>query len=41
MRQKFKQAGLHITYVDGSRYMGAYLGQRGNLGEWVWPKVES
>ena len=30
-RRKFEQEGLHITYVDGSRYLEAYLGPREEL----------
>ena len=33
--------GININYVDGSRYLGAYLGPREELEEWVWPKVET
>ena len=41
MRRKFKQVGLHITYIYVSRYMGDYLGPREELEEWVWTKVEA
>ena len=41
VRQKFKRAGLNINYVDGSRYLRAYLGPREELEEWVRPNVEA
>ena len=38
-RSEFERTGLHINYIDGSRYLGAYLGLREELEEWVQPKV--
>ena len=35
------QSGLSLNYVYGSRYLGAYLGTREELEEWVRPKVEA
>ena len=32
--------GLNLNYVDGSLYLGAYLGPKEKLEEWVRPKVE-
>ena len=32
---------LHLTYIDVSRYMGAYLGPREELEAWVRPKAEA
>ena len=39
--REFERAGLNLNYIDGGRYMGAYLGPREELEEWVWPKVEA
>ena len=33
--------GLNINYVDGGRYLGAYLVTMEELEEWVRPKVEA
>ena len=38
-RQEFEWAGLNISYVDGSRYLGAFLRPREELDEWVRTKV--
>ena len=40
-RRDFKRAGLHLNYVDGSIYLGDYLGPREELEEWVRPEVEA
>ena len=40
-RQEFERARINLNYVDGSRYMGAYLGPREDIEEWVRPKVET
>ena len=40
-RQEFERVGLHITYIDGSRYLGDYLGTSEELETWVRPKVEA
>ena len=39
--REFRLAGLNINYIDDSRYLGAYLGHREELEEWVRPKVEA
>ena len=41
MRQEFEQAGLNLTYVDDSKYLGAYLGTMEEIEAWVRPKVEA
>ena len=38
-KKEFEQAGLHLTYVDGSRNLGDYLGPREDLEAWVRLKV--
>ena len=38
--REFKQAVLHLNYLGGSSYIGASLGPREELEEWVRPKVE-
>ena len=40
-RQEFEQVGLNIVYIDGGRYLGAYLGPGEDLEEWVRTKVEA
>ena len=40
-RQEFEQVGLNINYIYGIQYLGAYLGAREELKEWVQPKVEA
>ena len=40
-RQEFEQAGLNINDVDGSRCLGAFLGTKEELEDWVQTKVES
>ena len=30
-RRELKRVGLHLTYLDGSRYLGSYLGPREEL----------
>ena len=40
-KREFKQAGLNINYIDCGRYLGAYLGPREELKDWVHPKVEA
>ena len=37
---EFERAGLNINYVDGIRYLGAFLGTRYEIEEWVRLKVE-
>ena len=39
-KREFERAGLNLNYVDGGRYLGAYLGPREDLEEWVRTKVE-
>ena len=39
--RKVEQVGLNLNYIDGSQYLGSYLGPREELEEWVWPNVES
>ena len=39
-KREFEQAELNINYVYGGCYLGAYLGTREELEEWVWTKVE-
>ena len=41
VRWEFDLTGLNITYVDGRRYLGDYLGPREELYAWVRPKVEA
>ena len=41
VRQEFEQVGLNINYIYGIQYLGAYLGAREELKEWVQPKVEA
>ena len=33
--QEFGVDGLHLNFVGGSRYLGAYLGPREELDTWV------
>ena len=40
-RREFEQAGLHLTYIDGSIYLGAYLGPMEELEAWMRTKVEA
>ena len=40
-KREFEQTGLNINYVDGSQYMGRFLGPREELEDWVRPKVEA
>ena len=40
-RLKFERAGLNLNYVNGSLYLGTYLGTRGGQEDWVCPKVEA
>ena len=40
-RREFEQAGLHLKYVDGSRYMGVYFGTREELEAWERLNVEA
>ena len=40
-RREFARADLHLNYVGGSRYLGAYLGPREELEARVRPKVEA
>ena len=39
-KRKFDRAGLNLKYIDDSQYLGAYLGLRGELEEWLWLKLE-
>ena len=41
VKQEFERAGLHLTYVDGSRYLGAFWGTREEIEAWVHPKVKA
>ena len=40
-RLEFERAGLNLNYVNGSLYLGTYLGTRGGQEDWVCPKVEA
>ena len=40
-RWELERAGLNLNYVDGSRYLGAYLGPMEDLEECLQPKVEA
>ena len=40
-KRKFKQVGLSLNYIDGSRYLVAYLGPKEQLEAWVSPKVDA
>ena len=40
-RRKLERVGLYLNDVDGSQYLGAYLGPREELEVWVRPKVEA
>ena len=40
-RRGFEWESLNISYVDGERYLRAYLGTREDLEYWVLPKVEA
>ena len=40
-RWKFDRAGLQITYIDDSQYLGAYLDIKEELETWVGTKVEA
>ena len=40
-KRDFEQVGLNLNYVDGSQYLGAFLGTRNELEEWARPKMEA
>ena len=40
-RQEFERSDLNLNNLDGSRYLGAFLGTTDEIEEWVWPKAES
>ena len=40
-KREFEREGLNLNYVDGSKYLGDYLGPRAELEAWVWPKMEA
>ena len=39
-KREFERVGLHLNYIDGRRYLGAYLGPREELEEWMRPNVK-
>ena len=39
--REFDWEVLNPNYLDGSQYLGGYLGPRAELEEWVSPKVEA
>ena len=40
-KMEFSAEGLILNFVIGSRYLGVYLGPRGQLEAWVKPQVEA
>ena len=38
---QFMEEGLTLSFVSGSRYLGAYLGPQAELEVWMKPQVEA
>ena len=40
-RREFTAEELELNFINGSRYLGAYLGPQEELAAWVKPQVEA